>query len=186
MSARRASLLVALFFVAGNVRGGDHDFDAYTAGSYLSGSGSEIRLGGWHVAGAATAGRNHRNLSFVADISAHFLGQEKEGDAEADLTQLTLMLGPRLTFRGGHGHQPFVQVMLLGAMLRTGGLQDRATSTGALAVGAGVDLPLGLAKAWGLRLQADLLQPWSAPESSDFQRSLRVSVGLLYRFHSHK
>jgi hypothetical protein len=176
MSTRRLWLVLALLLMPAGAGASDHVFDTYVAGSYLAGNGSRIRLKGLHVSGAVTAGERHRSWSFVGDVSVHF-GEEKEGAVDADLTQLTFMAGPRRTFRGGHAYMPFLQATALGAVHRTGGLQDRSTTGMATAVAVGLDVAPGNEGTWGTRVQVELVA------AHGLRPALRVSAGLLFRHH---
>ena len=167
-------ILAAVLLAPSTAGAGDHQFETFIGPSYLNAKGSSANLGGWHIAGAATTHR-WRRLSFIGDLSVHFLGEDDSG---GDLTQVSFMAGPRWTLLGGHEHHhmPFVHVVVLGAVLRS---RETVQSTaGAMAVGVGYDFAPGKKKNWGSRIQVDYIQPLS----SDIRHSVRVSAGLVYRF----
>jgi hypothetical protein len=176
-------ILVALAIPAG-AYAGDHNAEAFAAGSYAYVNGSSD-LGGWHVAGALAA-KGHKEWSFVGDISAHFFGS----DGDKDLTQITLMVGPRYTFFGGRRGMPFVHVMALGAVYRSDGRLQVSNAAGVLAFGGGLDFvpgthkptpkSLGIFGNKGVRFQADYIKPIA----TDMKWSLRLSLGFVYRFHN--
>jgi len=179
MCARRPWLVLALLLAPAAARAGDHKFDVFTGASYLRAKGSTIELGGWHVSGAATMGKEYKWLGLVGDLSVHFLGGDGT-DLTTDRTQITFMVGPRITpIKSGHRlHMLFGHVMLLGAV-HSYGKPMGGTTAAAIALGGGFDFTPRNQKTWGARFQADYV----LPVSSDLGRSLRVSVGAIYRFH---
>src|SRR5207244_4208952 len=158
----------------------DHKADVLLALSYLRVEGSTSHLGGWHVSGASTF-KKDRRLSFVGDISAHFFGS----DSDRDLTQITVMVGQRWTIAGGRKRMPFVHVMAIGVLHRSEGSLRVATSAGAFAFGAGLDVvPVERGKS-GFRVQGDYIKAVATAPATDLKGSLRLSAGWIYRFHDH-
>jgi len=184
--------------VTARVDGGDHKAEVFVSpySSVLlvprsrSGSGSNAKDGhslsraelskatliGWHFAGAATLKPPLRGLSLVGDISGHFL-HFPGSDKTRDVTQITVMVGPRWSFFGGHRGMPFLHVMGTGAVIVSDN-QARRTA-GTVAVGGGVDLVRASKRSWGLRIEADYL----IPHGPDVPNTWRISTGALFRFH---
>ncbi|HET9315931.1 MAG TPA: hypothetical protein VFQ51_10095, partial [Vicinamibacteria bacterium] len=163
----------------------DHRFDVFIA-PFTSTSlvlGSTSYLQGWHVAGAATTPYFQKKLSFVADVSTAFMGKDEE--TGGDLTQVSVLLGPRFTFLHAHDHDfmPFLQLTVLGAVIEdkiaTGDKPAAHASTGAFAVGGGFDWSHD--KRWGTRLQVDYIRPIY---DESVRPSVRASFGVIYRFRS--
>lgn len=178
MGIPRPWVILAVVLAPSAAGAGDHRFDLFLAPltSGLNAKGSSAKLLGWHVAGAATTpAEKWRKLSYIGDLSVHFLGDDDSG---ADLTQVSFMVGPRWTFLSGDDkhHMPFVHVVFLGAVLRS--KEAIQSTSGAVAVGAGYDFAPGENKNWGTRVQVDYIQPWG----SDIRYSVRASAGLIYRF----
>jgi hypothetical protein len=157
--------------------------------SYLQAKGSSIKLGGWHASGAITL-PEHKWLGLIVDVSGHYLGGADSDDdpmpectmppcAQADRTELALMIGPRFTpIKEGHPlHMLFVHAMAFGMVQRSGGGKATGITSGAVAVGVGFDFPVTKNDTWIPRLQIDYIKP----VSSDIGGGFRVSAGLVYR-----
>jgi hypothetical protein len=183
MRVLRSCLLLVVLAIPAGAHAGDHKADVMLAPSYLYVNGSS-NLFGWHVSGAATL-KGHKEWSFVGDLSAHFY----ESDSAKHLTQITFMVGPRLTWFGGRRGMPFVHVMAVGAFYRSDGRLQVSNAAGAMAFGAGLDFSPGTHRATpkslailgssGFRFQADYIRPLA----TDLKYSVRVSLGWIYRFH---
>jgi hypothetical protein len=196
MRVRRLWVLGSLVVLwAGEARATDHVLDLFVAPytSYVKAKGSSIDLGGWHFSAAVSAKKKIEKgdgkekpdqfepmkLSFVGDVSVHFYGS----DGDKDVTQTTVMVGPRWTFLKDKKLLPFAQGMILGAVYRSDGSTAPSSVAGALSGGVGVDIPYSMFgnehDNGGVRVQADYIWPFATQQEG----SWRVSVGLLYRFH---
>jgi outer membrane protein with beta-barrel domain len=136
----------------------------------------QANLGGWHLSGAVPFhGRLFGgSLRLAADLSGHY-----GSFAGADLSQLTFLAGPRLTWRGQRW-SPFAQVLAGGARTGTSittpqALSDSTTSWGG-AFGAGADYQL--TQRWAARAQADLLLLHG---QGVWDTNPRLSLGAVYR-----
>jgi hypothetical protein len=177
MGAQRPWVILGLLLAPAGVFASDHQFDVFLAPSYLEVTGSSFKLLGWHVSGAAVVGEGHW-LSVVGDLSFHFDGLDDETSAER--TEAAATLGLRFTVPHEHAlGNLFGQFALLGAVHRSVPEDDRSTAAAAVAIGAGYDLTPERMGPWGLRVQADYIQPIS----SDLGHGWRGSVGVIYRFH---
>jgi hypothetical protein len=188
MGLRRFDLVVVALLIPAGARASDHKAAMFVAASDAKGPGSSINVGGVHLAWD-WALENHHKISFVGDLSVHFIGGEKSSGegaaidpAQRDVTQFTFAFGPRWTPYGKAGthNRPFMPFghVLVGVVDRAGGSHLAATAF-ALVPGFGWDLAPGEHKTWGLRAQVDYI--W--PVSSDMRHSWRFSLGAIYRFH---
>jgi len=171
----KASWLAAsLLAAAGSATASAQDagkHDAFAGYSMLAADGD--RWQGWHAAlGLGLSGR----LSLVLDASSH------QADVEGtDVSALSLMAGPRLTFGGGR-LRPFLHV--IGGVVRTKAgvgvfevdISESTTGFGG-AAGGGVDL--GLGGRWAARLTGDYRMVRIDDETVS---DPRFSAGVVYRF----
>ena len=137
----------------------------------------QANLEGWHLSGAVPFGGRlfGGSLRLAADLSGHY-----GSFGGADLTQLTFLAGPRLSWKG-HRLSPFAQVLAGGARTRTSittpqVLSASTTSWGG-AFGAGADYRLN--QRWAARAQADLLLLHG---QGVWDTNPRLSLGAVYRF----
>ena len=178
MRVLRSWLLLVVLLIPAGAHASDHNASLFVAPSYLLAQGTTSHLGGWHVSGEVTV-KKPIKLSFVGDLSTHFFGS----DGGRDLTQITFMVGPRWTLLSGRKGMPFVHAMALGAVQRSEGRRQVATTAGAFAVGAGLDFVPAARGKNGFRVQGDYIQPVATTPTADLKGSLRISVGWIYRFH---
>lgn len=137
----------------------------------------QANLKGWHLSGAVPFGGRHfgGSVRIAADLSGHY-----GSFGSADLSQLTFLAGPRLTW-SRHRLNPFAQVLVGGARMRTSitipqVLSDSTTSWGG-AFGGGADYKL--TRRWAARAQADLLLLHG---QGVWDTNPRLSLGAVYRF----
>ena len=200
MRVRRSWLLLGVLVMPVGATAGDHKWSAYVAltgskisspqstptssvwnGGLSAGRGdheSGTRFG-WHTAGEITVPNKFlgRPISFIGDASAHFL----RSDGSTELTQLTVMLGPRLAlFSRGKTHTS-AHVMGFGFVQSSDTRLNVTTSRAAFAIGAGVDLIPAENGRKGIRVQLD----WIVPVGTGLDSGLRYSAGFVYRYHNH-
>ena len=146
--------------------------DAFAGYSMLARDGETMH--GWHGAlGWGVFGR----IGLRFDISGH-QGKDAEG---TDVSVLSLMAGPRVTFGGGR-LRPFLHV--IGGVVRSKGsvrvfdveISESSTDFGG-AAGGGFDL--GFGNRWALRLAGDY-RVVKVDEGT--ARDPRFSAGVVYRF----
>ena len=146
--------------------------DAFAGYSMLASDGETMH--GWHAAlGWGLSGR----IGLLLDVSGH-QGKDAEG---TDVSVLSLMAGPRVTFGGGR-LRPFVHV--IGGVVRSKAsvrvfdveISESATDFGG-AAGGGFDL--GFGDRWALRLAGDY-RVVKVDEGT--ARDPRFSAGVVYRF----
>ena len=146
--------------------------DAFAGYSMLARDGETLH--GWH---AALGWGLTRRIGLLFDVSGH-KGSDVEG---TDVSLLSLMAGPRVTFGGGR-LRPFVHV--LGGIVRTKAsvsvfdveISESSTDFGG-AAGGGFDL--GFGDRWALRLAGDYRVVKVGEETA---RDPRFSAGVAYRF----
>jgi opacity protein-like surface antigen len=147
--------------------------DAFAGYSMLAGEGETMH--GWHAAlGWGVSGP----IGLLLDVSGH-QGKDAEG---TDVSLLSLMAGPRLTFGIGGRVRPFVHV--IGGVVRSKAsvsvfdveISDSATDFGG-AAGGGFDL--GFGARWALRLAGDYRVVKVDEETAS---DPRFSAGVVYRF----
>ena len=129
---------------------------------------------GWHASlGKGVSGR----IGLLLDVSGH-QGSDAEG---TDVSGLSLMAGPRVTFGGGR-LRPFVHV--IGGVVRSKAsvsvfdvqISESSTNFGG-AAGGGFDL--GFGHRWAFRLAGDYRVVKGDEETA---RDPRFSAGVVYRF----
>lgn len=169
-----AALLVASGPLAASAQDASKG-DIFAGYSMLVSDGETMHGGhaalGWGVWGPS--------VGLLLDVSGH-----QGGDAEGtDVSALSLMVGPRVTFGGGRV-RAFVHV--IGGIVRSKAsvsvfdveISESATDFGG-AAGGGIDL--GLGDRWALRLAGDYrLLKLEDETASD----PRFSAGVVYRFGS--
>ena len=151
---------------------GESRSDAFAGYSMLASGGETLH--GWH---AALGWGFSRRLGLLLDLSGH-QGRDVEG---SDVSVLSLMAGPRLTFGGGR-LRPFVHV--IGGVARSKAgirvfdveISESVTDFGG-AAGGGFDL--GLGDRWALRLAGDYRVVKVKGETAS---DPRFSAGVAYRF----
>ena len=137
----------------------------------------QANLKGWHLSGAVPFGGHlfGGSLRLAADLSGHY-----GSFGGADLSQLTFLAGPRLTWKGRR-LSPFAQVLAGGARTRTSITTPQALSASTTAwggaFGAGADYPLN--QRWAARAQVDLLLLHG---QGVWDTNPRLSLGAVYRF----
>lgn len=168
-------LAAALLVTAGSTAAWAQDAskgDAFAGYSMLASDG-ETRHGGHAALGWGVSGR----IGVLLDASRH-QGQDAEG---TDVSVLSLMAGPRVTFGGGRV-RPFVHV--IGGVVRSKAsvsvfdveISESATDLGG-AAGGGLDL--GFGDRWALRLAGDYRV---VKVDDDTARDPRLSAGVAYKF----
>jgi hypothetical protein len=187
MGIRRSWAVLVVLLTPALAGASDHNFEVFFAPSALFVKGSTSDVYGWHAGASAVTPWFGKKLSFIGDISSHFVG--KDAKTGADLTQTSVLVGPRFTFLSGKSHDfmPFVHVVFLGAVVESraaaGATPALQSMTGSFAVGAGFDVSRGDTpeeKNWGTRLQFDYIQPIA---NEAVHKSFRLSIGVIYRFH---
>jgi hypothetical protein len=178
MGLRQPWLVVLALLVPAAARAGDHKADMGGALSKVYADGSEIRSWGFQVSGAFTLPFEEHKYKFfalVADAGVQFIGGEKEGPIEEDVTQVTVAGGFRLTALGHHRVTPFGQVKA-GVVDRVGGIHP-SDAKFAWVFSVGLDWAWG-DKDWGTRFQYDYVTgAGSISDSSQF------SLGIVRRLH---
>jgi len=146
--------------------------DVFAGYSMLASDGETMH--GWHAAlGWGLSGR----FGLVLDVSGH-QGSDAEG---TDVSMLSLMAGPRVTFGGGR-LRPFVHV--IGGMVRSKAsvsvfdveISESSTDFGG-AAGGGFDV--GSGNRWAFRLAGDYRVVKVDEETAS---DPRFSAGVVYRF----
>jgi hypothetical protein len=132
-------------------------------------AGNEMNLNGWN---AAIQGNVTNWFGIVGDFSGHYGTR-----AGVDVNTHQALFGPRLTLRGPIS--PFVHA-LFGVARGNAGLFGSTESVSAfgMALGGGVDIPLGRHASWRL-VQADYLMTRFHNARRD---NARISTGLVFRF----
>ena len=149
-------------------------FGGYSFERVSSGNEASVSRHGWNA--SATVGLIGR-LALVADASGHY------GSAEGvDRDQLTLMGGPRVSFRRADKYSPFVHA-LVGLLREKASVQvldvtisEEENRLGML-VGGGLDVKVG--GPWAVRLEADYER---SSKSGNSRSGFRTCVGGVYRF----
>jgi hypothetical protein len=173
MRTRLSCLVLGFLLIPSLARADGHWADFYAA---FVGGGGGSNVYGIHSAFAATSpGGPSHYLSFVlTDVSI----QSGSHDG-SDVTQITFLWGPRVTFsKPDHKLKPSVHVLLGG--VTTDGVADGTTF--ATAFGGGVEyLPnptdKDRKKGFGVRAQIDRVV-----RSGDREDFWRISGGVFYRF----
>jgi hypothetical protein len=147
--------------------------DAFAGYSMLAGEGETMH--GWHAAlGWSVSGP----IGLLVDVSGH-RGSDAEG---TDVSLLSLMAGPRLTFGIGGRVRPFVHVV--GGIVRSKAsvsvfdveISESSTDFGG-AAGGGFDL--GFGQRWALRIAGDYRVLKVDEETAS---DPRFSAGVAYKF----
>jgi hypothetical protein len=142
-------------------------------GGYSHLDSGAASLNGWHLSGSR---RFRGRVRLAADFSGHY-----GSFADARLSQITLLVGPRFVWAAGR-LRPFGEALLGVARGTTtvdlidGSLSDTHNDWGG-ALGGGADYRLG--HRWAARAQLDLLLMRAA---GAWESSPRLSVGSVYRF----
>ena len=137
--------------------------DVFAGYSYTH--AGDANLNGWELSGSLPF---RRRLRLAVDLSGHY-----GSFAGVDLKQLTLLAGPRMTWRFRR-LSPFAQVMAGAA--RSTALRDSTTGWG-VAPGGGADYRL--TRRWAVRGQAELL---FLRANGVWDRDPRLAIGAVYRF----
>jgi hypothetical protein len=166
-----AALLLAAGPTAAPAQGASNH-DALGGYSMLAGDGEAMH--GWH---AALGWGFSRRLGLLLDASGH-QGSDAGG---TDVTDLSLMAGPRVTFGGGR-LRPFLHA--IGGIVRSKasvGIFDVEISESATDLGgaAGGGFDLGFRDRWALRLAGDYRVVKGDEETA---RDPVFSAGVVYRF----
>ena len=144
--------------------------DVFAGYSYTR--AGDANLNGWELSGSLPY---RRRLRLAVDLSGHY-----GSFGGADLKQLTLLAGPRMTWRFGR-LRPFAQAMAGASRstatvaLPSGAFSDSTTGWG-LAPGAGADYRL--TRRWAIRAQAELLFLRAA---GVWDKDPRLAVGAVYQ-----
>jgi len=156
----------------------------------VSGTYSYVRANGANFGGFNL---NGGGASFTYNFSERFSVQGDFGayrfsnlPSSIDSTMYTYLFGPRVSLRKSSRVNPFAQVLLGGGHLNASSGGINAGENGfAMALGGGLDLPLG--HSFSVRaIQADyLLTRFNNNNgASATQNNLRISAGLVFRFGS--
>ena len=143
-------------------------------GGYSFERSDAVSRHGW---GASVAVGLPGPFSLVADVSGHYGAQEG-----VDRDQLTLMAGPRFSFRRGGSATPFLHALVGLLRERTGftvldvTISEEENRFGVL-LGGGVDTRVG--ERWSVRVEGDYERSFREGES---RGGFRVSVGAVLRF----
>jgi hypothetical protein len=138
--------------------------------SYLR--AGEASLHGWQLSGSVAA---RPSVRLVADLSGHY-----GSFAGAELSQISLLAGPRLVGPAGRRLRPFGQA-LVGVSHTTSKFEAASLSSGDTAWGGalGIGTDYRVARRWALRGQADYLLLHSG---GGWDGDPRLSLGAAYRF----
>jgi opacity protein-like surface antigen len=116
-------------------------------------------------------------ISLVADAGGHY-----GSSGGVDSSQLTLMAGPRLSFRRSEKYSPFLQA-LVGMARETASVTvldvTISESENRLGMLFGGGLDVKVSGRWGLRLTGDYER---SSKSGDSQSGFRIGVGAAFRF----
>ena len=169
-----AALLVAVGPAAASAQDASKG-DAFAGYSMLASDGETLH--GWHAAmGWGVSG----HIGLLLDVSGH-QGSDPEG---TDVSLLSLMAGPRLTFGIGGRMRPFVHV--IGGVVRSKAsvsvfdveISESATDFGG-AAGGGFDV--GVGERWALRIAGDYRVLKVDQETAS---DPRFSAGVVYKFRA--
>lgn len=135
--------------------------------------GTGFNFNGWNA--SATA-----NVNNWFGVTGDFSGNYKN-ESGGSLKVHTYMFGPTLTARHNERLQPFVHVLFGGvhASASAGGFGSASTNGFAMAAGGGVDGVVNNHIAVRV-VQVDWL--YAHVESTNFNKNVRVSTGIVFRF----